>query len=260
MTQHISDEGLKLIKRWEGWFATAYRCPADVWTIGWGHTATAREGMKITKPEGEALLRADVVRAEQGVAKAVKVPLTQAQFDALVSWWFNCNMHNACARSTLVRELNKGRYDAVPAQLMRWRFAGGRVLQGLVNRRRDECALWRSSEPHHDAKSLPGRGIPKLVETPPQPSFSSILRHSTTIRSAAAGVMSAGAWVVTEAMGWLRALSETIATARSEVAFLQVLQADLGLALPWLLPGATIAWFGVICWRRFEASREGKIG
>lgn len=139
--RRICAEGLDLIKRWEGLRLRAYRCPADVWTIGYGHTATARPGMVIDAAEAERLLRRDLRQFEDAVERLIHVPLTDWQFAALVSWTFNVGA-GALARSTLRKRLNAGAYHEAPEQMMRWTRAGGRVLDGLVNRRAAEVGLW----------------------------------------------------------------------------------------------------------------------
>jgi lysozyme len=98
-------------------------------------------GMTITKAQSDALLVADLARFEKTVAASVKVPLTQNQFDALVSLAFNIGS-NAFAKSTLVRVLNGGHYDQVPAQLARWNKVNGKPNKGLTARRAREAALF----------------------------------------------------------------------------------------------------------------------
>lgn len=142
-----SAAGINLIKEFEGVRLKAYRCPADVWTIGVGHTSAAgppavKPGMEITNAQAMKILAQDLVQFEDGVDSAVKVPLKQNQFDALVSFAFNVGL-GALAKSTLLKKLNAGQYDAVPAELMKWTKAGGKELPGLVRRRRAEAALWR---------------------------------------------------------------------------------------------------------------------
>jgi lysozyme len=138
----INKEGLELVKEFEGLKLTAYLCPANVWTIGYGHTATARKGMTITAERAEELLRQDIERFEKAVSRLVKVPLNENQFAALVSFTFNLG-EGALQRSTLLRKLNAGDYDSVPTELNRWNQAGGKVLNGLVRRRKAEGELFR---------------------------------------------------------------------------------------------------------------------
>lgn len=139
--KRVSPEGIALIKQWEGLRLRAYQCSAGVWTIGYGHTGNVRAGMEITEEGADALLVSDIAKFERAVAQAVEVPLTQHQFDALVSFVFNVG-EGAFKGSTLLRKLNAVQYDAVPAELMRWVHAGGKRVQGLVNRRAAEAGLW----------------------------------------------------------------------------------------------------------------------
>ncbi len=146
-----SQRGIDLIRKHEGLRMRAYLCPAGVWTIGYGHTFGAgppvvAKGMSVSVDEANAILVSDLAKFEAAVARLVKVALTQHQFDALVSFAFNVGQ-GALAKSTLLKRLNAGRHDAVPAELMKWTKGGGKVLPGLVNRRRDEAALWRSISP-----------------------------------------------------------------------------------------------------------------
>lgn len=145
----LSKAGRDLIKRHEGLRLDAYVDPVGVWTIGYGHTGpAARKGNTITKERAENLLTQDVREAEADVTRLVKVPLSAGQFDALVSFVFNIG-EGAFAKSTLLRELNAGRYAAVPGQLRRWVYgtvSGQKViLPGLVKRRSDEAVLWASA-------------------------------------------------------------------------------------------------------------------
>lgn len=142
----ISKNGLSLIKRWEGLRLNSYTDVAGVWTIGYGHTRTARPNQTITETQAEALLLEDVAWAEEAINTYVTVPLTQNQFDALVSWVFNVGVDwvvmNGFKDATFIKELNKGNYEAVPAGLRLFVNAGGKRVQGLVNRREDEIRLW----------------------------------------------------------------------------------------------------------------------
>ncbi|UYY77475.1 lysozyme [Sphingomonas sp. R1] len=141
--QKTSSAGIALIKQFEGERLTAYICPAGILTIGVGHTgADVKPGQKITVAESEALLRADLARFEKAVSAAVKVPLNQNQFDALVALAFNIGA-GAFAGSTLVRLLNGKDYAGAAAQFERWNKGGGKVLPGLVARRAAEAALFR---------------------------------------------------------------------------------------------------------------------
>lgn len=141
---HTSQKGLDLIKSFEGLRLSAYRCPADIPTIGYGTTAGVKMGDTITKERAEELLREDVARFESQVLRLVKVPLTQGQHDALVSFVYNLGAGNL-SNSTLLRLLNAGDYAGAAAQFDRWNKAGGKVLAGLVRRRAAERALFEGA-------------------------------------------------------------------------------------------------------------------
>lgn len=135
-------KGLALVKEFEGLRLKAYRCPAGIWTIGYGSTGKAvHEGLTITAEQAEEWLKRDLARFEKRVSVLVIVPLNQSQFDALVSFDFNTG---ALGRSTLLRLLNRGEYETVPAELAKWTRGGGKVLPGLVRRRAAEAALFTS--------------------------------------------------------------------------------------------------------------------
>ena len=136
-----SERGLALIRQFEGLRLSAYKCPTDVPTIGYGTTKGVKMGMTIDKAEAERLLRDDVERFEQYVDKLVTVPLTQGQFDALVSFCYNLGPANL-EQSTLMKYLNTGLYTDAANQFMRWNKANKAVLAGLTRRRAAEQALF----------------------------------------------------------------------------------------------------------------------
>jgi len=138
-------DGVELIRHFEGCRFDAYLCPAGVWTIGYGHTADVKEGDSIDQEAAEAFLIEDLETFERNVTNLVKVPLTQQQFDALVSWTFNLGPGNL-ERSTLLAKLNQGEYTDVPFEIKRWTRAGGAILPGLVKRRNAEAALFEGRD------------------------------------------------------------------------------------------------------------------
>jgi lysozyme len=144
----ISNEGIDLIKHFEGCELKSYQCSAGVWTIGYGHTFCVKEGEKITQEAAEELLREDLQDFENYVEKMVEVDLSQNQFDALVSWTFNLGSGNL-SRSTLLKVLNAGKHDEVPEQIKRWNRANGKVLEGLKRRREAEAAMWEGNDWKH---------------------------------------------------------------------------------------------------------------
>lgn len=141
----ISAEGLSLIKKFEGCELEAYKCSAGVWTIGYGHTKGVEEGMTITKDQAEEMLLEELVEYEKAVEEAVHNQLDQCMFDALVSWTYNLGPTNLNS-STMLKVLNAGQYDEVPAQIKRWNKAGGKVLEGLTRRREAEALLFQGKD------------------------------------------------------------------------------------------------------------------
>ena len=141
--QNISSRGLNLIKQFEGLRLNPYHCPAGMRTIGYGHVI--KEGEKLSQPlseeQAETLLLQDVKGATHAVGRLIKVLLTQGQFDALVSFTFNCGA-GALQRSTLRACVNREEHGQVPAELLRWCRACGRLSTGLTQRRMAEALLY----------------------------------------------------------------------------------------------------------------------
>lgn len=144
--RHISKQGLDLICRFEGFSPVIYICPAGYPTIGYGHLITEANKEQfldgVDEDEALELLRKDVAVAERAVLRLISVPLTQGQFDALVSFTFNLGS-GALQRSTLRRKINREEHDDVAAELMKWVWAGGRKLKGLVKRRKAEALIYQ---------------------------------------------------------------------------------------------------------------------
>lgn len=151
----LSKRGAALIAKWEGFFPRAYLDPVGVVTIGYGTINNAQLGIRvrmgdtITKAKAVEWMMLEIVDMEKQVAKLVKVPLTQYQWDCIMSFTYNCGVGNL-KRSTLLKRLNAGEYDIVPAELMKWTKARRRSdnqyiqLRGLINRRADEGRMWRN--------------------------------------------------------------------------------------------------------------------
>ena len=139
--KQINSSGLRLIKSFEGLRLKAYQDAVGVWTIGYGSTRGVKSGMQITEAEAEQLLKDDVRRFEQAVNSAVKVPINDNQFSALVSFSYNVGAE-ALRKSTLLRLLNQRDYSRAANEFPRWNKAGGRELAGLTRRRKAEQALF----------------------------------------------------------------------------------------------------------------------
>lgn len=139
------EQGLALIKDSEGLRLSTYLDAVGKPTIGYGHLIRSGETFKgpISQQQAEALLRKDLYDTEQGIAKAVRVSITQGQFDALASFVFNLGA-GRLRSSTLLRKLNAGDYAGAADQFLLWDKAGGKPLKGLTKRRQAERKLFLS--------------------------------------------------------------------------------------------------------------------
>lgn len=141
----LSSAGVELIKKFEGCLLKAYKCPAGVWTIGYGHTKDVTPDMVITAEKAEELLRSDIRPIERTI-NAMGINLTQRCFDALVSWIYNLGAGNFKS-STMFRKIAADAADLdITDQLVRWINAGGKPLLGLKRRRVAEANMWLGKE------------------------------------------------------------------------------------------------------------------
>ena len=137
-----SQEGISLLKKFEGCKLDAYLCSAGVPTIAYGRTKDVKIGDVCTQEEAEMWLEEELQEYEAYVNEMVEIPLEQCEFDALVCWTYNLGPSNLGA-STMLKVLNEGKKNEVPQQMKRWNKAGGKVLQGLVRRREAEALLFQ---------------------------------------------------------------------------------------------------------------------
>lgn len=138
----ISDNGLNLIKQFEGCRLKAYKCPAGVWTIGYGHTgADVKEYTIISQTQADKFLAQDVLIHANNVSKLVRVPLTQNQFDALVSFEYNVGYGNFL-KSTLLKKINASDYTGAANEFEKWTYSNKKKLNGLLKRRMKEKELY----------------------------------------------------------------------------------------------------------------------
>jgi len=192
----IDQEGIDHIKQWEKLRLLAYKPTVnDKWTIGWGHTRTAREGKVITEAKAEDLLREDLDWVERAVNNRVHVYLTQNQYNALCSFVYNIG-EQAFITSTLLELLNDEKYNEVPTQLMRWNKqtkpdGSKEEIRGLTRRRASEIALWgrtqAETELAHGAPTAP-EGRTKVA----------ILKESKTAKVGTGLALSGSAGLITE--------------------------------------------------------------
>ena len=139
----ISTEGIALIKGFEGCRLQSYQCSAGVWTVGYGHTGKeVKKGMVISQQQADEWLIVDCNRVLQMLRDTIRVPIRQNQLDALVSLGFNIGTE-ALRKSTLMSLVNRNPDDLnIPEQFERWVYAGGKVVNGLVRRRKAEGRLY----------------------------------------------------------------------------------------------------------------------
>ena len=139
----ISKNGLDLIKHFESLQLKAYKCSANVWTIGYGHTKNVKEGDRISQDQANCFLMQDLYSVERAIIRLVKVKLNQNQFDALCSLIFNIGI-SAFNKSTLLAKLNTGDYVGAAEQFRRWNKVNNVVMAGLVRRRQAEEDLFNA--------------------------------------------------------------------------------------------------------------------
>ena len=141
MSMKTSQAGIDLIKSFEGLYLNAYEDVVGIWTIGYGHTGDVQSGETISEEEAEMLLAGDLEESEEAVERYVTVDLEQHEFDALVSFTFNCGA-GALKSSTLLKLLNNGNRQGAAAQFLRWDKAGGKRVAGLTRRRKAEMEMF----------------------------------------------------------------------------------------------------------------------
>lgn len=157
----ISEAGIQLIKSFEGCHNMPYKCPAALWTIGYGHVLypdqarlkTPERGLYGIKPEHnrtfeydeiDELLEADLLRFSTGVLRLCPAAAdNQCHLDAMVSFSYNCGL-GSLQSSTLRQRYNRGDYDGAADEFLKWNKAGGKILAGLTRRRAAERALFLS--------------------------------------------------------------------------------------------------------------------
>lgn len=147
MKMRASEKAIELIKKYEGLRLRVYRCPSGLLTIGYGHTRTAVPGLAINKEMAEILLEEDLRECEKVINDLVKVPLTQNQFDALVSFVFNVGARKF-GSSTMLKKINEGRLREAGDEFLKWtkaRQPGGlKELEGLRRRRKEEREIFNN--------------------------------------------------------------------------------------------------------------------
>jgi len=224
-----SPQGIALIREFEGFRAEAYRDPVGIWTIGYGFTKGVRQGDTMTREQADQRLRVELADYEAGVLRVTGGNLTQAQFDALVSFAWNVGV-KGMAGSSVIKAHVRGDYQAAARAFALWNKAGGKVWPGLTRRRAAEAALYLREE------EAP-QPMPQAVE-PERPMAASSINR--------AGVVAGGTAAVA-----------TVAETARTVADVKYSAQSLG---DWLVPMlllAVVALCGYIVWERVKQRREG---
>jgi lysozyme len=181
----VPSRAVAFVQQHEGCRLVAYQDSALVWTIGYGHTGSeVGPGLKISQRQADIYLKADLVIAARRLAERVPAEvlkeLSEGQYSALISFVFNLGANKTW---TIWKVLAARQYEAVPAQMSRFVYAGGRKLKGLINRRNAEIALW-----HEDAEDVtPPSSFTRAEETPPAPEPARALSNTSTAAKATMG-------------------------------------------------------------------------
>lgn len=138
-----ADVAASLVREFEGLRLDAYLCPANIPTIGYGHTGGVQLGMQISKEKAEQLLSEDLCRFQHEVTKLVHVPVTEGQFIAILDFVFNLGVFKFSG-STLLRKINLSDFVGAAREFPRWKYSNAKVLPGLVKRRAREKELFES--------------------------------------------------------------------------------------------------------------------
>lgn len=260
----ISPKGLDFIKRKEGYFAKAYLCPAGVWTIGWGSIrwdakTPVRKGDTCTVEQAERLLLKEVQRVEDAIDATVKVPLTQGQYDALVSLFYNIGIAwltgQGHPQATFVKLINKSQFDKVPSEILKFKMANGKPLAGLLQRRQEEVReLWFGDHdtPLRVIDTDPAVDPMPQAADPEKPSVVATAKESVTVKLAAGGILSAIGKAAMDTYDWVFSVAKE---AGPEIMTLKTTISPfdpLLKATPAILTILIVAALGGVIIRRFQ--------
>ncbi len=232
----IPDVAVTFVADWEKLRLKAYRDAVGVWTIGYGHTGPeVKAGLTITPETAQAWLREDLGVAAGRLAQrigAIVDELTENQYAALLSFVFNLGCDPAW---TIWKVLKARAFDQVPVQMMRFVYAGKKKLQGLVNRRAAEVALWSTGEPG-SADEAPPSSVTRAVETPPAPMTKPLAKSKSFIATGAAAATTATVAVkqVSDTVAPYASQSETVAKVVAVLATIAAVCAVAALVFQWL--------------------------
>ena len=254
-SMHLSQSGLDFIKSFEGYLTPlpdgscrAYRCPANVLTIGWGCTEGVTEGLIWTRAQAEEGIRREMLKHEATVKRLVTVELNQNQFDALTSFTYNCG-GEALASSTLLKKLNAGDQDGAAKAFHLWNKGGGKVLPGLVRRRQRESVLFLTPMMPPQISEMPQKveaSAPPVVEA---------LRGRTVLGQ----LFAIGGLVVTYLGTALDSVTQIALDSVAQITKLEGVS-KLSPGSKALGTGILVLGIGTAIYARLDAAKKGKTG
>lgn len=238
----------------------------NVWTVYCGLTRGVHANMVCTEEEGQRMFAKELAIYEDAVERLINVPLNQNQFDALVSFTYNCGV-GALEKSTLRRLLNQGKYEQVPAQLARWVYAGGVKYRGLVRRRAAEGALFMEpiddqiiEDATPDGHDIGEERMPQSVTAGAASSAQETIKKSWTIRGGLIALATVSADMVTDFYNWsfgvLQDAGAEIGTVKQVLGPFDAILVTVKSALPVI----AIIGIAIVMARRLSAAREGRVG
>jgi lysozyme len=276
MAIDITPRGLDFIKRKEGYFDKAYLCPAGVWTIGycsirWSTTQPVRKGDTCTQEQAERLLLREVQRTEDAIEATITAPLTPGQADCLISLFYNIGIGwligQGHQQATLVKLLNKGQYDRIPSEILKFKNANGKPLKGLLIRRQEEVReLWlgdygaSAADPVKVTDTDPAEApMPQHVE-PETGNVKEAMKSSWTLKGALLAFLATMSETAVDVYNW------TFGVAKDAGVELTAIRQTIGpfdtilVTMKSALPVLAVVGIVIVVSRRLSAAREGKIG
>ena len=269
-----SDKCYTFIKKCEGYSATAYDDGGGVQTIGWGTIrwdlkTPVKKGDTIAPEEAQRQLEIEVHRVEDAINSTVKVPLSQPQFDSLISLFYNIGIGWCTGikhkQATLISLLNAGRYEAVPAQFLLFeRDIHGKLVDGLTKRRKWEAQMWLSEDHDHVIDAAPQNDAGQMPQTvkprPAAPEVASAAARSWTIRGAVLGAVGVAGQAAEKVTGYASGMAADISAQVEQSSPLRDLAGKFLSHTDFILLGLMGAGLLIVVARRLSAAAQGREG
>jgi lysozyme len=269
-----SSQCYEFVKKCEGYYSHAYDDGGGVWTIGWGTIrwdlkTPVKHGDTITVEEAQRQLEIEIHRVEDAINSAVKVPLTQAEFDALCSLFYNIGTGwctgQGHAQATLIKLLNQGKYDAIPTQFLRFeRDIHGRVVEGLAKRRRWESQLWLSDGDHsHIIAATPQNDpvvtpMPQTVLPTRAEPVVDTLKQSPSAKWSILGIFAGAGTFADSLFGWTKDTAQQVLDTANDTTGIQTLIAKFAHNAEQIGIAFTVAALAVVLGRKLIAAAQGR--